>query len=293
MLLLSYFNRRLGPTVFLTSPHTLVQVMDEAHLDQVKSLLNQTEQSGFFTHNFSPELKTANYSFSLDSPHARGRKELLLVTAIVSEEEPDYSIYEKFFIKFVEKIKSIPEIFLAFYLDSHSEIGEDKEKIKEKFTRLQEELTNIYKILTIKPIETHGQLFSLESLKNKKASILSKELITKLSSLSKNRRNYFVVSRIRGDAIKVDLIPIDAERVMSLSIIFGEQMTITVLQQITRVFAEHDVSLIFTSGICQEVNRCIYEVFIDSDEKLIKQMIDKISIISGIIEIDAKIINIK
>lgn len=293
MLLLSYFNRRLGPTVFLTSPNTLVHVMDEAHLDQVKSLLNQADHSGFFTHRFSPELKTANYSFSLDSPHARGRKELLLVTAIVSEEEPDYSLYEKFLSKFVEKLKSIPEIFLAFYIDSDSEVSEDKEKIRDNYIILREELKNIYTILTIKPIETHGQLFSLSTLKKQKEIKLSKELIIKLDSISKNRKNYFMVSRIRGDAVKVDLIPLDTERVISLSIIFGEQMTVTVLQQITKVFAEHDVSLIFTSGICQEVNRCIYEVFIDSDERLLKQMIDKISIISGIIEIDAKIINLQ
>jgi len=279
--------------VFLTSPGTLVSVMDEAHLDQVKSLLNQTDQTGFFTHNFSPELKTANYSFNLSSPYARGRKELLLITAIVSEEEPDYSIYEKFLSKFVEKLKSIPEIFLAFYMDSDSEVSDHKEKIQEKFTILREELTNTYKILTIKPIETHGQLFSLSTLKKQKEIKLSNELLGKLDSISKNRKNYFMVSRIRGDVVKVDLIPIDAERVISLSIIFGEQMTVSVLQQITKIFVEHNVSLIFTSGICQEVNRCIYEIFIDSDESLLKHMIDEISIISGIIEIEAKIIMIK
>jgi len=279
--------------VFLTSPSTLASVMDETHLDQVKSLLNQADQSGFFTHNFSPELKTANYSFNISSPYARGRKELLLITAIVSEEEPDYSLYEKFLSKFVEKLKSVPEIFLAFYMNSDSEMKEDEEKIQEKFEILREELTNTYKILTIKPIETHGQLFSLSTLKKQKEIKLSKELLGKLDSISKNRRNYFMVSRIRGDAVKVDLIPIDAERVISLSIIFGEQMTISVLQQITKIFTEHNVALIFTSGICQEVNRCIYEIFIDSDESLLKHMIDEISIISGIIEIDAKIIMIK
>ena len=267
--------------------------MDEMHLDQVKSLLNQADQSGFFTHNFSPELKTANYSFHLDSPLARGRKELVLITAIVSEEEPDYSLYKKFFSRFVEKLQNVPEIFLAFYIESEAESGENKEKIREKYMILREELNNIYKILAIKPIETHGQLFSLSTLKKQREIELSKELINKLETTSKNRQNYFMVSRVRGDAIKIDLIPIDAKRVISLSIIFGEQMTITILQQITKVFAKHEVSLIFTSGICQEVNRCIYEVFIDSNEQILKQMIDEISIISGIIEIDAKIINLK
>lgn len=265
--------------------------MAEENLDQVKSLLNQADQSGFFTHNFSPELKTANYSFSLQSPVARGRKELVLISAIVSEEEPDYSIYEKFFNKFIGKLKAVPEIFLAFYIDSDT--NEDKGKIRENYMILREELNNIYKILTIKPIETFGQLFTLSTLKKQKELKLSKELINKLDTISKNRKNYFMVSRIRGDAIKVDLIPVDTKRVISLSIIFGEQMTVTILQQISKILTEHDVSLIFTSGICQEVNRCIYEVFIDSDERILKQMIDKISIISGVIEIDAKIIEIK
>jgi hypothetical protein len=101
-----------------------------------------------------------------------------------------------------------------------------------------------------------------------------------------------MVSRIRGDAIKVDLIPVNTNKLFSLSIIFGEQMTITILQQISTILSEHDISLVFTSGICQEVNRCIYEVFIDSNETILKQIIDKISIISGILEIEAKVIEI-
>jgi hypothetical protein len=292
MLLLTYFDRRLGPTIFLTSPNNLAEIMDDTHLEQVKSLLNQADQSGFFTHNFSPELKTANYGFSLESPIARGRKELVLITAIVSEEEPDYSIYEKFLNKFVEKLHNIPKIFLAFYINSDSDLSEEKEKIQEKYMVLREELNNIYKILTIKPIEIHGQLFSLSMLTKNKEIKLSKELMTKLEAISKDRKNYFMVSRIRGDAIKVDLIPVNTNKLFSLSIIFGEQMTITILQQISTILSEQDISLVFTSGICQEVNRCIYEVFLDSDETILKQIIDKISIISGIIEIEAKVIEI-
>jgi hypothetical protein len=216
----------------------------------------------------------------------------VLITAIVSEEEPDYSVYEKFLDKFVEKLKCIPDIFLAFYINSDSDLSEEKEKIQEKYMVLREELNNIYKILTIKPIEIHGQLFSLSMLTKNKEIKLSKELMTKLEAISKDRKNYFMVSRIRGDAIKVDLIPVNTNKLFSLSIIFGEQMTITILQQISTILSEHDISLVFTSGICQEVNRCIYEVFLDSDETILKQIIDKISIISGILEIEAKVIEI-
>ena len=68
----------------------------------------------------------------------------------------------------MEKLKSIPDIFLAFYIEFDAEMRDEQEKIRENYMILREELNNIYKILTIKPIETFGQLFTLSMLKKHK-----------------------------------------------------------------------------------------------------------------------------
>ncbi|TFG06855.1 MAG: hypothetical protein EU539_06530 [Promethearchaeota archaeon] len=292
MLLLSYFDRIVGPLVFLTNPHNLRKNLDADHVEQIASFLN-SEQDGFFTHTFSPELKTANWVFDLDSKWARGRSELALISAIVSEEEPDYAMYEQVLAKFVDKIKKIPDVYKAFYINKGP--VEEKDKIQEKFSIIKEELNNLYKILVIKNVETEGQLINFERLKKEKIIGLSEGVIKKLNKLINNKQNCFMVFRTRGEAMKLDIIPVEADKIFNLVIMFGEQMTVSILQQISRVFSkfEDEISLIFTSGICQEVDKCLYEVFINTEMEKLNAILDEIYRISGIIEIDVKLIESK
>ena len=148
MLVFSYFDRIIGPRVFLTNPQNLINSLDEEYVIQIKSLM-ESESTGFFTHNFSSEFKTANWTFNLNSKWARGRSELAMISLIVSEEEPDYSTYESILSKFVEKLNNIPELYKAFYINSDT-IDMKKEEIQSKFSLLKEELNNLYKILIIK-----------------------------------------------------------------------------------------------------------------------------------------------
>ncbi|MFX0070965.1 MAG: hypothetical protein ACFFAO_07740, partial [Candidatus Hermodarchaeota archaeon] len=101
--------------------------------------------------------------------------------------------------------------------------------------------------------------------------------------------------RTRGEAMKIDLIPVETDRIFNLVIIFGEQMTINVLQQISQIFSkfENEVSLVFTSGICQEVDKCLYEIYINTEMEKLNEILDEIYKISGIIEIDVKLIELK
>ena len=59
MLLLCYFDRIIGPKVFLTEPKQLKEDLNMEYLKQIQSLLDSADL-GFFTHFFSQELKTAN-----------------------------------------------------------------------------------------------------------------------------------------------------------------------------------------------------------------------------------------
>lgn len=292
MLLLCYFDRILGPKVVLTCPHNLLDNLDKLYINQIKSLIN-SDDKGFFTHYFSQELKTNNWIFNLESNWARGHLETIMVSAIVSEEEPDYSFYENYLSKFVKKVKGFPDIFKAFYVNS----GYEKERdiIQEKFRLIKEELDKLYKILSVKSIETEGQLFSFKDLQDRKTLQLSKGVVKKLKSLIGKKKNCFIVYRTQNNALKVDLIPIDKDEIVRLVIIFGDQMTVKIIQEISKILSQNTemVSLIFTTGICQEIDRCIYEVYLNIDLSFLNNVIKEIYKISGIIEIGVDLIKLK
>jgi hypothetical protein len=292
MLILSYFDRIIGPKIFLTNPQSLMMNLDEEYITQIKSLMG-SDNTGFFTHNFSPELKTANWTFNLNSKWARGRAELIMISIIISEEEPDYSAYEIILSKFIEKIKNIPDLYKAFYINSDA--MEDKEEVQKKFTVLREELNNLYKIIIIKKIETEGQLVSFSKLNNNKNIELSNEVIKKLGKLTNEKQHCFLVFRTRGQSLKLDIIPVETDKIFNLIIMFGEQMTVTVLQRISKIFTkyEDDLKLVFTSGLCVEMDKCIYEVYIDVEMDTLNLLIKDLYNIQGIIEMEVKLIKIQ
>jgi sugar-specific transcriptional regulator TrmB len=281
----------LGPSVILTYPDNLISDLDDIYLNQIKSMINSDER-GFFTHFFSQELKTANLIFSLESNWARGRSETIMISVIVSEEEPDYSYYEDHLSKFVEKVKQIPQIFKALYINSGAE--KEKDEILDKFRILKKEFNNLNKIFSLKSIETESQLISFKDLKKRKTLQISKNIVKKIGNLLEKKKNCFIVYRTQNNALKIDLIPVDKDEIVRLVIIFGDQMTIKILQEVSKVLLQYDdtVSLIFTTGICQEIDRCIYEVYLDINSDVLNEIIKEIYKISGIIEIGVDLIKL-
>jgi len=290
MLVLSYFDRIIGPKVILTYPENLSEELGEDYLTQVAELLDAGDD-GFFTHNFSPQLRTANWIFSIPSNWARGRTEFLMLSALISEEEPDYSRYKKFFSRFVEKVKKSPLIFKALYMESGPK--DELEEIEAHFEDLKEELYTLFKILSIQKIETEGQLLSYSQLKKDKKIALSSSLIEKLRDLDENKNKLFIVFRTRENAMKVDIIPVATDKIIKVAIFFGEQVQLPVLHQIGQILAKNDdkLSLIFTSGLCQDEEKCIYEVYIDTEIPVLNKVIEEIYKIKSILEIDVKLIS--
>ncbi len=291
ILLLSYFDRIIGPNLILTCPENLIEDTSIDFTKQVKTLLDSADD-GFFTHYFSPEFKTANWIFTIDSSWARGRAELVMISAITSEEEPDYSLYEKILSKFVENVKGHNDIFKGFYLNYGPK--EEMEEIQKNYEILKQELQKTYKILSFKKIETEGKLITFSKIKETKIINLSNEIIQKLNVLteSKEKENCFIVFRTRGKAIKFDILPVNIEKVIRLAIIFEVEIQLPILNEIGKILAEFDkkTDLIFTSGLCQEGERCIYEVYIDTDMQTLNQIIENIYMISNIIAIEVKLI---
>ncbi len=291
MILLLYFNRTLGPKVLISFPSNLNENLSKDNILQISSLLDNMNE-GFFSHYFTQELKTANWIFKLNSEWARGRSELLMLTIIVPEEEPDYSYYEELLFKTIEKIKNIPDIYMGIYLDTNP--NNNQKEIQEKYIILKEELHKLYKIVSIKVLKTEGSLVSLSTLQKNKIITLSDYVLDKITKISKNQENCFMVFRSRGDSIKIDIVPVDAKKIIRLAIIFGEQMTVRVLQKISYIFSQYKeaISLVFTSGICQEIDRCIYEVYIDPDMDKLNFVIEEIYKIEGVLSIEVKLIEI-
>jgi len=291
MLLLSYFDRIIGPKIILTYPENLRDELDNEAIKQIRGLLDSADD-GFFTHHFSVDLKTANWIFNLDSSWARGRMELGMLSILLSEEEPDYSFYEKKLSKFVGNIRQIPDIFKAFYIKMGPK--EEKENIKKNFEILKEELHNLYKILSLKKIETEGQLISFSKLKESREIRLSSEIIERIGSITTEKQNCFIVFRTQGDAIKLDVIPVKTERIIRLAIIFAEQIQLPILHKISQIITNFGdkLSLIFTSGLCQEAEKCIYEVYIDTDLDTLNHIIEEIYKITNILEIEVKLIGL-
>ncbi|MBN1800430.1 MAG: hypothetical protein JW891_02935 [Candidatus Lokiarchaeota archaeon] len=294
MLVLSYFDTRLGPRVFLTIPLDLISRSGSAseNIDNIKNLLDRDDE-GFFIHNFSPELKTANLVFNIFSKWARGRQETIMISAICSEEEPDYFVYESVLTAFKEKISAITDIYKAFYRGSISR-EDEADDIKTYYRFLKNELKNVDKSLSIKPIETHGQLVNSFNISKNHQIDLPTGLIQQIGDVSK--KNYFLVYRTRGNVVKIDMIPINADEVFSLRVIFGEKMTLPIIQQISEILSKHEsknLTLIFTTGICQEGSKCIYEAYINTSKKVLEHVMNSIANISGIFEIVLELITIQ
>jgi hypothetical protein len=291
MILLFYFDRTLGPRLFLTAPSDLAENLEQKTVDQIKSLLDSGEES-FFSHYFTNELKTANWIFKVESEWARGRAELLMISVIVPEEEPDFNYYEGLLSKFVEKIRNTPKIYKGLYFGS--KIENEMQSIQNSYEIFKNEVGNLYKIISVKRVETEGTLLSLETLKQQRTITLSTHILNRFEEIANNSENCFIVFRTRGEATKIDIIPVDTQKIIRLAIIFGQQMTVRIVQQIGQIFSKYEdfVSLVFTSGICQEIDRCVYEVYIDPNMEKLNEIIEEIYKIEGVLSIEVKLLKV-
>ena len=233
MLIIIYFNTKLGSEIILTAPESLLEALGEESVDQIKSLM-YTGDEGFFIHNFSSNLKTANVIFRINSKWARGRSELILLSSIIPEEEPNYAFYENLLMDFVTSLHKYPEIYKAFYLDTV--LAGERENVEYNLSLLKKELENLQKRLILKNIETQGSLLPLKKLFEKKTIELTDSFISNIREFKSFHKNCFIVNRVSGDSIKIEIIPTDEEKLTKILIIFGEQMNINVLHQISKVF---------------------------------------------------------
>ncbi len=113
ILVLSYFDRKMGPSVFYSYPEYKLK---EENATVIANLMDQVVSEGFFTHSFNSSY-TLNYYFEIDSMWARGNKEFLMIS-IIFNQPPSLETEKAVFnlcIEFSEWLKTKKEIFTAFY----------------------------------------------------------------------------------------------------------------------------------------------------------------------------------
>ncbi|OLS14365.1 MAG: hypothetical protein RBG13Loki_2014 [Promethearchaeota archaeon CR_4] len=247
--------------MILTEPPDLPDLFGpDAIQAVVKAMDNASEGFSTLTVN---SFTIANHFFSIKSPWGRGGNEMVMITAIVQEKEPDFQTYERNFRKFEQTLKKDPDIFKAFYLRNTEKLNYDQVSIKRKFEDLKKYLFEVVQTFQLL-FHTHGSLRSWKSV--------IQNLVVELPSIVKqdvrdfnldHHRNCFVVYRKKGDAIKIDLIPVEGSRVLKVGVFFTGTLTPEIINELLRSFVELKLKAVFTSGLCVEGNSCVYEVYVD------------------------------
>jgi len=126
-IVLSYFHRKIGPSIFCSYPE---EKLKDEDVELVVNLMDQIISEGFFTYSFNHSY-TMNYYFEIDSNWSRGKKEFLMIS-IIFNQAPSIETEKIVFTlsnEFSEWLKSQKEIFPAFY--SINDIESDKQDNEE------------------------------------------------------------------------------------------------------------------------------------------------------------------
>ncbi|MCP4760754.1 MAG: hypothetical protein GY870_03165 [archaeon] len=263
MLILSYFHPIIGPDFLLTEPEDLMDTLKPDGVDGIKGLLDSAEK-GFFQHYFGDvELNTVNYFFTLKSAWARG-EEMIMITRIVQESEPNLEQHENEFIKFIDIIRNeIPELYQVFYVRNPPEgyeiqINQKIEQLKIHF----QDLNNEFQLSTIK---SYGTMIPANFIKDIRNLRVPSRLIHDLNnSIRYNMHNHvFTVYQYREGRIKAEMIPVKCKIVLKIMFILDNTLSPDILGKIGTIFQKYNLPIIYTSGICQQQGKCIYELYLD------------------------------
>ena len=273
---MTYFHPILGPDIILASPNNALDNLDVEFINSIKSLLDSAETNSFFTHSFKENLKTVNYFFTIKSEWARGREEMVMITSILREQDPNLDTYQNEFIKFVGRIKKeIRELHQVFYFRNPPEgfrniIKEKLENLKKKFDKMQSELSLI-------KIRTYGSMTPVSFINEQKVIHIPSIFVQDLNDIIKKTNIYrsgkskvFSVYQYRDDRIKIEMIPVKCDVILKVTLILNENsLSPEIIRKISMILTDFKLKLIYTSGICAaDKGKCVYEVYLDYSEKI-------------------------
>ncbi len=146
---LSYFHRKLGPSVFYTYPKN---ALNEKEKWRITEVMDQTFKEGFFSHQ-SSVLSSLNYYFEIHSDWARGNKEMLMIS-IVLDKIPNPTLEDLIqtdFVDFGLQLKEKKDIYKSLYkkvIDTFPE--EDRSDIESISESLRTAIKDFYKKVIIR-----------------------------------------------------------------------------------------------------------------------------------------------
>ncbi len=279
--ILFYFNSIVGPDVAVTEPADLLKIYSTTDIQKIIKAMDSASE-GFFTFTID-SFTTANYLFPIKSKWGRGGSELIMITGIVQEKEPDYDMYERNFRDFERTVKKDPDIFKALYFRNETVSSAERPSVKKKYEDLQYYLSEVARTFQLL-FHTHGSLHQWRNILQDRHVTLPAMITQDVREFNLDRnKNCFVVYRKKADTIKIDLIPIEGSTVLKVSVFFKGTLTPEIINDLLATFMEQKLKAVFTSGLCVEGSNCIYEVYVDpQDQRDNSTIIAKIMTIQGI-----------
>ncbi len=113
-----YFHRKIGPLVYFETENNL----SDEFKSQIKKLMDVVSPEPFL---YSIQSTTTwSLQFELDSPMARGNKEYLQLTIVLSKPDAScVSVINETVTELIDKIKHMKEIYKIFYIDEENEVA--------------------------------------------------------------------------------------------------------------------------------------------------------------------------
>ncbi len=250
---------KIGPTILISIPKTYRDYVTDDDLDQIKRLMDAASE-GFFFHTFSPQLRTANYFFTIQSPWARGRLEMLMISQLVQESNPDLGFYEKMLTEFVKTFKTTPNIYKGIYKDYI--VQEQREEIEKYYEIIREKVVDLSKKLQQAEVQTKGELITMQKLLENKSVRIPSLIFEHIQNSPQKHPNCFVFYRLQKEAYEILLFPIEYKILLKVSV-FLQNINPQTLKDVTYnlITMNHD-KVIYSSGLCTQGSLCIYEVYL-------------------------------
>ncbi|MFX0057158.1 MAG: hypothetical protein ACFE85_06220 [Candidatus Hodarchaeota archaeon] len=175
-IILSYFDRIIGPTIFHTYPK---KRLNETEASIVANLMDQMISEGFFTYSFNGS-NTLNYYFEIDSKWARGNKEFLMIS-VIFEDSISIEIEKIVFSlcnEFSEWLKEKQDIFIAFYKNFSSNHRKNRTTNYTEKELIKTWIKELYMAIIDEIQEKHEEGF-ITRLLEKRSVIATLDLLSK------------------------------------------------------------------------------------------------------------------
>lgn len=171
-LVLTYFDSKIGPKVFLSLPNDISPKISNSIL----KIMNLEVEEGFLEVSIVEEqVKVINYLFEVESDWARGKRDMIMLSVVVDKNYKT-EIFHDIMMNVVESIKGIEDCFKGFYKDNETHrddpnIDEILSKMKRIVLNGRDDFKNALEnpnlgIFLVLGLSGVGKTSILESLKN-------------------------------------------------------------------------------------------------------------------------------